>query len=72
MRFSVNSATVANRFEGGTARVGARLDALRRLAEAGYPVGVTIAPVMPLPGWENEYAHLLSSIAEATAGAPES
>ncbi len=38
VRFSVNAAEVANRFEGGTARVPARLQALRALALAGYPV----------------------------------
>ena len=36
------------RFEGGTARLPDRLAALRRLALAGYPVGLTIAPVMPV------------------------
>ena len=71
IRFSVNSASVAGRFEGGTARVAARLDALRRVAEAGYPVGVTIAPVMPLPDWRLEYADLLTRIADVTACLPQ-
>jgi spore photoproduct lyase len=42
--FSVNSAAVARRFEGGTRPTPARLAALRSLAEAGYPMGLTIAP----------------------------
>lgn len=71
VRFSVNSATVAERFEGGTARVGARISALRRTAGAGYPVGLTIAPVMPLPDWAREYGQLLDEVALALAGIPD-
>ncbi|MEJ7741602.1 MAG: spore photoproduct lyase family protein [Nocardioidaceae bacterium] len=41
---------VATRFEGGTAPMPARLAALRTMALAGYRVGLTIAPVMPVPG----------------------
>ena len=71
VRFSLNSATVAGRFEGGTARVSARIAALRRLAGAGYPVGLTIAPVMPLPGWAQEYGRLLDDVAAALADRPD-
>jgi spore photoproduct lyase len=68
VRFSVNSAAVARRFEGGTRPTPARLAALRALAEAGYPVGLTIAPVMPLPGWEEEYGQMLDQVAVALDG----
>ncbi|WP_299057091.1 spore photoproduct lyase family protein [uncultured Nocardioides sp.] len=70
MRVSVNSAAVARRFEGGTASVAARLAALRAVASDGYPVGLTVAPVMPLPGWQDEYAALLDDAAAALAGVP--
>ncbi len=70
VRFSVNSATVAGRFEGGTARVGARITALARMARPGYPVGLTIAPVMPLPDWADEYGQLLDDVATALADQP--
>ncbi len=66
-RFSVNAAAV-ERFEGGTARVAQRLGALRRMAEAGYRVGLTIAPIMPVAGWREEYAALLDAAGEALAG----
>ena len=68
VRLSVNSAAVARRFEGGTASVAARLAALRAVAADGYPVGVTIAPVMPLPGWREEYAALLADVARSVDG----
>jgi len=71
VRFSVNAAEVANRFEGGTARMLARLGALRAMAMAGYRVGLTIAPIMPIPGWREAYGQLLSDVAEAVADVPE-
>jgi spore photoproduct lyase len=67
-RFSVNAGAITRRFEGGTASLGARLDAMGRLARAGYPVGLTIAPIMPLEGWAEAYDDLL---ARAAAALPE-
>lgn len=67
IRFSVNAAGVSGRFEGGTAPVRARLAALRALAVDGYPVGITIAPIMPLPGWQEQYSALLDATATAVA-----
>ena len=61
-RVSLNVPEVARRFEGGTAPVPARLDALRRLAADGYPVGAVIAPVMPVDGWEESYGALLDEL----------
>ncbi len=70
-RFSLNAAAVSRQFEGGVASVPARLAALRKMAlprargGGGYPVGVVIAPIMPLPDWENAYGALLDQIAGA-------
>ncbi|WP_375405500.1 spore photoproduct lyase family protein [uncultured Amnibacterium sp.] len=69
IRFSVNAAEV-ERFEGGTARMPARIDALRRVAAAGYPVGLTIAPVMPVDGWQEAYGRLLDDVAAALSTVP--
>lgn len=69
IRFSVN-ARGAERFEGGTARMPQRLATLRRAALAGYPVGLTIAPIMPLPDWQAEYGQLLADAAVALDGVP--
>ena len=71
-RASVNAAPVSRRLEGGTSPVAARLAALRRLAlEGGYPVGLVIAPIMPVENWEAEYGALLGQAAEALAGAAD-
>ncbi|CAA9480155.1 MAG: Spore photoproduct lyase [uncultured Solirubrobacteraceae bacterium] len=66
VRFSVNAAGVAG-FEGGTAPVRARVAALARMAGAGYPVGLTIAPIMPVEGWREQYAALLDDVVAALA-----
>ncbi len=65
VRFSVNAASVARDFEGGTASVDQRLSALRSMALAGYPVGLTIAPIMAVEGWREQYTALLARVAEA-------
>lgn len=69
IRFSVN-ARGAERFEGGTARMAQRLAALRQVALAGYPVGLTIAPIIPVLDWRDGYDTLVADIAAAVAGVP--
>jgi len=68
MRASINPARFA-RFEGGTAPVAARLAALRRMADAGYKVGLTIAPIIAVPGWEDAYGELIDSAAATLSDA---
>ena len=69
MRASVNPPRFA-RFEGGTSPVAQRLSALRRMADAGYPVGLTIAPIIAAEGWEQAYSNLIADAAAALNGAP--
>ena len=66
MRASINPRAFA-RFEGGTAPVALRLAALRRMARAGYPIGLTIAPIIAAPGWEEAYGVLIDDAAAALA-----
>ena len=63
-RASVNAEPISSKLEGGTANVPARLIALRKLAVAGYPIGLVIAPIMPMDDWQAHYTKLLD---EATA-----
>ena len=65
VRMSVNCEEVVRRFEGGTARLSNRLHAMGRLARAGYPVGLTVAPIMPVEGWREAYRDLLERTAAA-------
>jgi spore photoproduct lyase len=74
-RFSVNADPVSRRLEGGTASVAARLQAARKLAlpreqgGGGYPVGLVVAPIMPIPDWEEHYIRLLD-LAQQTIDFP--
>ncbi|WP_375465226.1 radical SAM protein [uncultured Methylobacterium sp.] len=70
IRFSVN-ARAAARYEGGTASLDERLSAMGAMARAGYPVGLTIAPILPVPGWQEGYAGLIRDAAAALAGVPD-
>jgi spore photoproduct lyase len=69
IRASVNAAAAA-RFEGGTDPVTTRLGGLGALARAGYPVGLTIAPIMPQGDWRAGYGALLDAAAVELAGVP--
>ena len=70
-RMSVNAYPVSGRFEGGTASVASRLQALRKLAlprtqgGGGYPVGLVIAPIMPIDDWTEHYSRLFDEISVA-------
>ncbi len=70
VRLSVNAAAVGDRFEGGTARMPPRIAALRALALDGYPVGLTIAPIMPVDDWRSGYAALLEDVRAAVDDVP--
>lgn len=70
VRFSINAETISRDFEGGTATVKQRLKAMRTLALAGYPVGLTIAPIMPVERWREEYRDLFVAVAEALKDVP--
>lgn len=67
-RCSLNAEVVAKRLEGGTPNVGARVAALRKMAlpkqqgGGGYPIGVVLAPIIPVPDWKEHYGKLLSDL----------
>lgn len=70
-RSSINAHPLSKRLEGGTASIAARLGALRQMAlprargGGEYPIGLVIAPIMPLEDWETHYGALLDDAAQA-------
>lgn len=62
VRVSVNIPRVVEEFETGVPPVEARLEAARRLAVVGYPVGYMLGPVFLATGWEEEYVRLIREI----------
>ncbi|WP_198171466.1 SPL family radical SAM protein [Mucilaginibacter aquatilis] len=67
-RCSLNADSVAKRLEGGTPTVTARIKALRKMAlpkqqgGGGYPIGIVLAPIMPIPDWKLHYTTLLDEV----------
>jgi spore photoproduct lyase len=67
-RISLNAPVVSRRLEGGTASIAERLEALRKLAlpkeqgGGGYPIGVVLAPIMPIENWQAHYSALLDNL----------
>ncbi len=63
-RMSVNPEEIIRRIELGTSPLRARIRALNDVAEAGYPVGLLIAPVILLPDWKRLYGELIERLAD--------
>jgi spore photoproduct lyase len=63
-RMSVNPQEIISRVELGTSPLQARISALNSMAEAGYPVGMLIAPVILLPDWKRYYHGLIARLAD--------
>lgn len=61
-RFSINTDHVINRFEHNTSGIADRIEAARKLAKAGYPIGFIIAPIMIYDNWKNDYNELLLNL----------
>jgi len=67
-RFSVNSRYVIKHFEPGTSPFEKRLEAAKKVAKAGYPLGFIIAPIYMHEGWEEGYLELFERLSEQLYG----
>lgn len=63
-RMSVNPQEIIRRIELGTSPLHERIKALNKMAEAGYPVGLLLAPVILLPNWKQQYSELIEQLAD--------
>jgi spore photoproduct lyase len=63
-RMSVNPQTVILKVEFGTSSLEDRITAINKLGEAGYPVGLLIAPIILMDGWKELYADLIDQLNE--------
>ena len=67
-RSSLNAEAISKRMEGGTSSIPERINALRKLAlpkeqgGGGYPIGVVLAPIMPIPDWQLHYGQLFEQL----------
>ena len=64
IRMSVNPEEIINRVEFGTSRLKGRIEAINKLKEAGYSIGILIAPVILVENWKLLYQELIQRLAE--------
>jgi len=61
-RFSLNADTVIKGFEHSTPSMEERVEAAAKVAQADYPLGFIIAPIIYFPGWQKEYEMLFAAL----------
>ncbi len=64
VRMSVNPHEVIRRIEFGTSDLASRINALNRMSDAGYTVGILIAPVVLVDNWKEEYRQLIEQLSD--------
>lgn len=64
IRMSVNPEEIINKVEFGTSRLKGRIEAINQLAEAGYKIGMLIAPVILVDNWKGLYGNLMQRLYE--------
>lgn len=62
VRMSVNPEEIINRVEFGTSRLQGRIEAINKLKEAGYQIGILIAPVIFVENWKELYLQLIQRL----------
>ena len=64
VRMSVNPDEIINKVEFGTSRLKGRIESINKLCEAGYKVGIVIAPVIMVDNWRMLYLELIKELSE--------
>lgn len=64
VRVSVNPEEIINKVEFGTSRLKGRIEAINKLKEAGYKIGILIAPVILVDNWKQLYSELIKRLNE--------
>ncbi len=62
IRFTLNTDSVIQDYERGTPSLAKRIDACRKISQAGYPMGFIIAPVFLYDDWRTDYHNLLINL----------
>jgi DNA repair photolyase len=65
LSWTVNAPEIVHRFEIDTPAIADRIDAMRRCAQAGYPVRAVLMPIIPVGDWREAYGRLLSTLLES-------
>ena len=65
IRMSVNPEEIINKVEFGTSRLKGRIEAINKLKDAGYKVGILIAPVIMVENWKELYLELIKQLSDS-------
>jgi len=64
LSWSLNPFEISNAFESNVPSPNERIGAMRRCADAGYPLRAVIMPIIPIQGWRQIYARFLVNLLE--------
>ena len=64
VRMSMNPQEIINKVEFGTSRLDNRIKAINKLKEAGYKVGILIAPIILVDNWKELYEKLIKKLSQ--------
>ena len=64
VRMSVNPEEIINKVEFGTSRLQGRIQAINKLKDSGYKIGILIAPVIFVENWKELYEELIDKLKE--------
>ena len=64
VRVSLNPDEVIQKVEFGTSRLENRVNAINKLKDAGYKVGILIAPIVLIDNWKQNYKNLIEYLNE--------
>lgn len=65
IRFTLNTQKVITSYENATAAINLRIEAAKKVAQAGYPLGFIIAPVFIYENYKDDYKRLLLDLRES-------
>lgn len=60
--WSMNNSAVSRKYEIGAPSFRKRLEAARKVQEAGYPLRVRLDPIVPFDGWKSAYSKTITKI----------
>ena len=64
VRMSVNPEEIIDNIEIGTSKLAGRINAIHKLKDAGYKIGILIAPVILVDNWKVLYSDLIKRLSE--------
>ncbi len=62
--FTLNAKKVAEKWENGAPNTQERIEAAKKIQEAGYETRIRIDPIIPVPNWDKIYRELIDRIFE--------